>query len=192
MQLRLIQPDDAEQLHHKYFCNEFFKQFYRPYDKSVNLESTKLLIDNHCQIIAEGAVSYLEYGFFDFNDHLIGLLTLDGIDLVSKKAELLFGLFTPGLGIRSGVGEAILLALIQVFNRLGFHKLCANVYSYNPRAIKSIADIGFKAEGVLRQHLFIKNKGYVDVHVFGLLLADVKECRAIRLYQKRCLGYIAF
>ena len=192
MQLRLIQPEDAKQIHYKYFNNASFRQLYRPYDKSTSLESTKLVIENNCQIIAEGNVSYLEYGFFDYNNNLIGLMTLDAIDFLSKKAEFLFGLFSPELDIRPRVGEAVLLALIQVFNRLGFHKLCASVYSYNPRAIKSIADIGFKAEGVLRQHVFIQNKGYVDLHVFGLLLTDVKECRAIKLYQKRCLGYIAF
>ncbi|HRF93714.1 MAG TPA: GNAT family protein [Aggregatilineales bacterium] len=68
-----------------------------------------------------------------------------------------------------GYGSDAMNVLVRfAFMDLNLHRLELNVFSYNPRAIKSYEKIGFVREGVLRETLY-RDGTYHDIHVMGIL-----------------------
>jgi RimJ/RimL family protein N-acetyltransferase len=68
-----------------------------------------------------------------------------------------------------GIGtEAISLFIKYGFEKLMFHKISLEVYSFNPRAERVYQKVGFILEGV-RREVFLYNQEYIDVKLYGLL-----------------------
>ncbi len=95
----------------------------------------------------------------------IGSVGLDNINIDHKRA--VFGIFigdkhywNQGLG-----SEAARLILNYGFNKLKLHRIELGVLKYNSRAIKVYKRLGFKMEGVRRQHIRFKGKYYDDYHM---------------------------
>jgi len=79
----------------------------------------------------------------------------------------------PGTGTKMGL-EAIDL----YFSELGFHKLYAEVLETNERSLRFHRKLGFKVEGVFRDH-YLSEEGYQSVTRFGLLAAEWPEHRKV-------------
>ena len=108
------------------------------------------------------------------NDQLIGSTGLHGISIPYRHASL--GIFIGDKGCWSkGYGtEALRLMLKHGFDQLNLHRVYLTVLSYNARAIRSYEKVGFKREGVLREHMYRDGK-YHDVYYMGILKNEWRE-----------------
>lgn len=104
----------------------------------------------------------------------IGACSLEGISKVHKRAS--FGIiigdkkyWDRGLG-----SEAARIIIDYGFKKLKLHRITLDVYAYNPRAIKVYKRLGFKAEGIKREHAFWRGKFY-DAYEMGLLDREWKK-----------------
>ena len=100
-----------------------------------------------------------------------GLLSITGISLIHKRAEVLLGVLD---GAPRGLSIAAMLMLFQFyFKAIRFNKLLSFVYEDNPHSLKGTLHLGFKEEGRLRKHVFDpRSNHYVDLIQTGLLAED--------------------
>lgn len=107
----------------------------------------------------------------DKNDKPWGLLTINGISMTHKRAEVLLGVLD---GAPQGLSTAAMLMLFQFFFKaIKFNKLLSFVYEDNKHSLKGTLHLGFKEEGRLRRHVFDPNSNqFVDLIQTGLLQED--------------------
>lgn len=101
----------------------------------------------------------------------IGNVTLHQIDWIHRVAEI--GILIGDKKSR-GKGyaiEAIELITSHAFNKLNLHKLCAGVVKGNEASKRAFEKIGFKVEGILREHFYL-NGEYHDCYRMGLLRSE--------------------
>ena len=80
-------------------------------------------------------------------------------------------LIGPG-GRDRGLGtESVRLITGYGFEQLGLHRICLEVYSFNPRARRVYEKVGFVAEGVLRDALRW-NGEWIDTTVMSILAPE--------------------
>jgi RimJ/RimL family protein N-acetyltransferase len=101
-------------------------------------------------------------------DKLIGSAGLHQIHFKDRYAE--FGIL---IGEKSSWGKGYgteVTALITGygFETLNLHRVWLRVHEDNERGIKAYGKVGFKREGVLRQHKYREGR-YLDVVVMGIL-----------------------
>jgi len=103
----------------------------------------------------------------DENEY-IGGCGINNIDWKNSVATV--GIFIGDKNYWSkGYGTDAMKVLVSfIFNEMNINKVKLNVYSFNPRAIKSYEKCGFIKEGVLRQEIF-RHGQYHDEIVMGLL-----------------------
>jgi len=112
------------------------------------------------------------------DDRVIGNTALHGIHSHNQHAS--FGIM---IGDKrewgKGYGtEATRLIVGHGFHTLNLHRIWLHVYEDNPRAIRSYEKVGFRREGVLRDHAF-RDGRYGNVITMGLLRDEwPKEARA--------------
>ena len=99
---------------------------------------------------------------------LLGYIELDGILWAHQNCWL--GI---GMGNREHWGqgfgrESMELALNFAFHELNLHRVQLTVFSYNERAINLYQKLGFKQEGVFREHIQRDGRRY-DMILYGLL-----------------------
>ena len=101
---------------------------------------------------------------------LIGHCGLYYIDWINRHAE--FGIYVGDLEYRrGGYGSDALRALIEYgFKDLNLNKIWCEVYTNND-ALDIYRHIGFKDEGLIRQHYFNEGK-YWDANVLSLLRCE--------------------
>lgn len=107
--------------------------------------------------------------FIDYRGLPAGIIYFTDIDRSSNHA--FWGFYAapgapPGTGTRMGRE-----ALDYFFNILKLHKLNAEVLESNERSYAFHIKIGFKVEGVFRDH-YLGSKGYESVTRFALIAAD--------------------
>jgi|APFre7841882724_1041349.scaffolds.fasta_scaffold140250_1 UDP-4-amino-4,6-dideoxy-N-acetyl-beta-L-altrosamine N-acetyltransferase len=82
----------------------------------------------------------------------------------------------PGAPRGTGTGLAV-CALDEAFDRLGLHKLNAEVLSNNGQSIRFHEKLGFRREGLFRENFF-DGAAYIDVVRFGLTDREWRAGRA--------------
>jgi [ribosomal protein S5]-alanine N-acetyltransferase len=103
-----------------------------------------------------------------FNGQLIGYADLADINTFEARASLGYAignssLWGQGLGF---LGAKLMLEL--AFENLKLERVTAEVNAANTRSLRVLEKLGFKLEGVLRQHeTYCGVRG--DVHLFGML-----------------------
>lgn len=75
--------------------------------------------------------------------------------------------------------ESMKLLIAYAFRHLKIHKIWLEVFSSNVRAIHLYKNLGFKKEGVLREHI-LKNGTFVDQLRMGLLDREWKAMQKAR------------
>ena len=108
------------------------------------------------------------------NDQLIGNIGLHGVSIPYRQAGL--GIFIGDKTCwskRYGT-EALNLMLGHGFNQLNLHRVFLTVLSFNARAIRAYEKVGFKREGVFREHMY-RNGKYHDVYYMGILEDEWRE-----------------
>ena len=108
------------------------------------------------------------------SDQLIGNIALHRISIPFRQASL--GIFIGDKTCWSeGYGtEALNLMLKHAFDQLNLHRVFLTVLSFNARAIRAYEKVGFRREGVFREHMF-RNGKYHDVHYMGILENEWRE-----------------
>ncbi|HET6787573.1 MAG TPA: GNAT family protein [Aquabacterium sp.] len=105
----------------------------------------------------------------------LGLTSLVGIDVPSRRAEFIIGLADDQATHAQAIETGTLL-LDWAFRVIELHKVFVTVYSDNPRlpALKRIlCSLGFQEEGCQRQHLRLQTGAYVDLHLLGAIRGEV-------------------
>ena len=107
------------------------------------------------------------------NDEVIGSISLDKIDSISRSAEL--GIFI-GKAARHGRGygtEAVNLILEYGFRYLNLHSVQLKVIANNERAHKCYIKCGFRDAGRLRESIFVGGE-YRDELWMDILASEFK------------------
>lgn len=102
------------------------------------------------------------------DERVIGRAELGLIDRENGHAA--FGIV---IGERTSWGngygkEAILELLGVAFNELHLHKVYCEVYTFNERSLNMMKSLGFRQDGILRDHEFFHD-AYHDLAVFSML-----------------------
>ncbi len=119
------------------------------------------------------------------SNRAVGRVGLKNIDLTHKRAELEKMIGEKEFQGQGLATEASKLLLKYAFGQLGLRRIYAKVLPYNLANIRVNKKLGFKMEGILKKHAFIKNK-YVDVLLMGLLKEDfLTKLRSWRSDDKR-------
>ncbi len=122
-------------------------------------------------------------------DKPIGLAAVADYQAQHRRGEFLIGIVDPNEQ-KTGVGlEASLLVLDFAFNYLKLHKFMSFVYGYNQSSQHNTQQLGFMQEGVFKEHMFIPNKGYIDLYQNGLLENDFRNNKRLAKLAQRLLGY---
>lgn len=105
------------------------------------------------------------------NNEIIGLVSLTAIDNLNGTAE-----FHIMIGNKSyhnkGVGSLATRELLNHgFNNLNLNKIYLSVLEDNSNALRLYKKVGFKEDGVLRQHVY-KNGCYKDLIIMSLLKSE--------------------
>ena len=112
-----------------------------------------------------------------------GLISITGISLTHKRAEVLLGVLD---GAPGGLSTAAMLMLFQFyFKAIKFNKLLSFVYEDNPHSLKGTLHIGFKEEGRFKKHVIDpRSNQYVNLIQTGLLAEDAFSENNKRLMQR--------
>jgi hypothetical protein len=112
-----------------------------------------------------------------------GLLSITGISLIHKRAEVLLGILD---GAPRGLSTASMLILFQFyFKAIKFNKLLSFVYEDNPHSLKGTLHIGFKEEGRFKKHVIDpRSNQYVNLIQTGLLAEDAFSENNMRLMKR--------
>jgi RimJ/RimL family protein N-acetyltransferase len=118
----------------------------------------------------------LDWVIEDRDGSQVGIAGLAKIDFANRRCEVMFGY--PGEG-DAAKKFAIAVALLHfTFDRLRLHKVVSHVYSTNPVAQKFTLGLGFRQEGLLREHVRLgPDAGWIDLYVNGLFREDLVETR---------------
>ena len=105
-----------------------------------------------------------------YNGIWVGTVALTNINSMMKYAEIGYGIAEDYQG--KGLGKLAVQAMIdKIFEETDLRRLMAHVYEGNTASCKLLERLGFKKEGVLRQH-YIINGEPVNECVYGLLRSD--------------------
>lgn len=119
----------------------------------------------------------------------IGLAAVADYQPQHQRGEFLIGIVDPQEQ-KAGIGlEASLLVMDFAFNYLKLHKFMSFVYGYNQASQQNTLQLGFIQEGLFREHMFIPEKGYIDLYQNGLLESDFRNNPRLAKLSQRLLGY---
>jgi UDP-4-amino-4,6-dideoxy-N-acetyl-beta-L-altrosamine N-acetyltransferase len=106
-------------------------------------------------------------------DKVIGVVFLNHIHPVYRTGEFGITLGNPNYRGKGFGKDALLTILKYGFNELNLNRIWCEVYSNN-ESVNLYRKVGFKDEGVLRDHVF-KNGKYLDSLMLGMLKSEFKE-----------------
>ena len=107
---------------------------------------------------------------FRINNEPIGVINVNNIDWQNQRCD--WGFYIGKLDTAKGTGLLLgYVALQFILVELGFNKVVGEVLQYNEISKKFHERLGFKLDGVLRQHID-QGKAFKDVYVYSLLKED--------------------
>jgi ribosomal-protein-alanine N-acetyltransferase len=126
-----------------------------------------LLVDIHQQFRAG---TLFQWGVEAAGGQLVGTCTLARLDPANRRAELGFALGRAFWG-RGYMAAALPAVLEFAFGRLGLHRVFADTEPHNAPAIRALERLGFRREGLLREHYLVQGEPQ-DAVVYGLLRSE--------------------
>lgn len=103
-------------------------------------------------------------------DDVVGTCTLASLDVENRRAELGFALAKTFWG-QGYISEALPALLQFGFGEMQLHRVWADTDPRNEPSIRTLERLGFRREGVLREHYLLHGEPQHAV-VYGLLRAD--------------------
>lgn len=108
------------------------------------------------------------------NDEHIGNISLQGIDLINRSAELAIIIGEKEYW-HKGIGyEASRLLISHGFESLNLNRIFCGTTENNIGMQKLAESIGFKREGIARQSMF-KDGKYLDGYYYGLVRSEYEK-----------------
>jgi ribosomal-protein-alanine N-acetyltransferase len=104
-------------------------------------------------------------------DEIVGHVTMQNINRSMLTAEIGYGVSRQVRGQGIGTLEVRLLAQ-NVFSQTRLRKLIAFVHEDNLASRKLLENVGFREEGLLREHYLVNGKPANEV-IYGLLKSDL-------------------
>lgn len=108
------------------------------------------------------------------NDKLIGNLALHKISISCRHAGLGIVIGDKSCWSKGYGTEALNLMLGYGFDQLNLHRIFLTVLSFNERAIHTYEKVGFRREGISRDHIY-RNGEYHDLYYMGILEHEWRE-----------------
>ncbi|WP_411344606.1 GNAT family N-acetyltransferase [Paenibacillus sp. WLX1005] len=169
--VRLLQPDDAEQLLQLRLSSREDNQRYEPQypDEFFTFASQLDLIYRRKQEAAEDR-SYLFGIFRDEDDVLAGTISVSHIVRgVGQFADLGYSLSAAYKGT-GYMTASVRLVVEYAFRSLNLHRIQAGVIPHNTASRRVLEKCGFQKEGIARQ--LVKINGQWEDHQMYALLAN--------------------
>jgi len=168
--LRRILPDDAGDLLDLYSSSEVVK--FIELAPLANLDQALGLIKKFDRLIESG--KGLRWGIFLLEDNrLIGTCGYKEWDTARFRAEVNYALAPASWG--SGYMREALVAILDYgFHVMNLRRVEGLVDPADTRSHNLLTGLGFRVEGVLREHDFVKGQ-FQDDMVFALLHHDWEE-----------------
>jgi [ribosomal protein S5]-alanine N-acetyltransferase len=105
------------------------------------------------------------------DDEIVGHLTMQNINRMMLTAEIGYGVSTHARG--RGIATLAIQTLAKnVFSQTPLRKLIAFVHEDNLPSRNALAKVGFKQEGLLREHYLVNGK-VANEAIYGLLRSDL-------------------
>jgi len=144
-----------------------FRQYYREYRVFTIEQQKKWWVD---KIVNDNSWQYFVVKPIEEPERVIGAAGLTYIHPIYRTGE--FAITLGDTAYRGkGYGSDTLRTLIDHgFNDLNLNKIWCEVYENN-KAVEIYRKIGFKDEGVLRQHVY-KNGKYLDSYILSMLRSE--------------------
>ncbi len=170
VRLVAVDPERDAALRVRWFANSEFTRLLDsgPFPRN-SLKSAREWIEKHLS-------DWLEFEFCIetlAEQKIIGFVGLDGNGIRSPHRDAFVGI---GIGEPEfwgkGYGtDAMKLILRYGFLELNLHRVSLDVFSYNPRAVRSYEKAGFKLEGQVRGSLLREGRRW-DEYFMGILRED--------------------
>lgn len=144
--LRLARAEDAEAYYSQNFC---------PLDPELaRLTGCKTSFARE-EVVPFFRACVADAARYDFlliapDGRIVGESVLNEIDWALRSANFRIGIFQSSARGRGLGSWAVRVTRDFAFATLGLHRLSLDVFSFNPRAIRTYEKAGFRREGVLR------------------------------------------
>ncbi len=104
---------------------------------------------------------------------LIGTIGFDQVNFPARSARIYIGIgskehWNKGFGF-----DALSVFVHYLFSQWNFHRLTAETWEKNQRALTCYRKLGFVVEGTLREAYYVDGR-YYDAFILGLLQRDVQ------------------
>ena len=159
------------EIYAKWHNNPKVRQYAR-HEFPTSLEEVKKWFENPPDRGVREFIVFVIYHKLDKRP--IGDIGLNHINWVNRNANIFAEIGEPEYWGKGIVGEAAKLMINYGFSELNLHKIHASVYNPNERSLRAAEKLGFKKEGVLKEHLYVDGE-YVDNHKFSLLKKEWME-----------------
>jgi ribosomal-protein-alanine N-acetyltransferase len=122
-----------------------------------------------------GAREFIVFIIYHKKDQCpIGSIGLNHINWVNRNANLFAEIGEKEYWGKGIAVEAAELMMKYGFTELNLHKIHASIYNPNQRSLRVSEKLGFKKEGVQKEHIYFEGK-YIDIHKFSILRKEWKE-----------------
>jgi RimJ/RimL family protein N-acetyltransferase len=112
------------------------------------------------------------------NDTIIGYISMKNIDTHNRTACWSGYVIGDKESREKGnASQAVMLLLEYAFEELGMNRVYAEALEENKVSLTLCASLGFKREGVLRNHVF-KNNAYHNLVQLGMLKGEFEQVKA--------------
>lgn len=170
LMLRAITPDDVDALFRIFGDLELTRYWGHP------TLADRTAAETLAEDIRAGAASgkLLQWGIaLGGTADLIGTCTLASLDRKNRRADIGAAL-APEHHSQGYAEEAVRAVIDHGFGELDLHRLTADVDPRNTPALRLVERLGFRKEGLLREH-YRQNDEWQDGLLFGLLKREWGE-----------------
>ncbi|QSB47880.1 UDP-4-amino-4,6-dideoxy-N-acetyl-beta-L-altrosamine N-acetyltransferase [Parageobacillus toebii] len=137
------------------------------HDRVISLEEHKKWFDR----VKKDQTTIVKVFYLD--NVPIGVVNFTNIDFDNGKC--FWGFYIGDQSAPKGLGTLMgYLAINFIFEEVNIRKLCAEIIQSNERSIRYHERLGFRKEGVLKEHV-LKNNQYADVILMALFHKQWKE-----------------
>lgn len=170
--LRLVRAGDEPFLERLFADREFMRQYN--IFQGTSPEAVRTFVDLAQRLPRiSGQIDWI---IEDASGVPLGIAGLARIDLVNRRAEPMLGYPGTGRGLKKLAAAVAIMEF--AFGRLGLHKLVSHVYATNVASQQFTLGLGFRQEGLLREHVRTgPDANWIDLYVNGMLRDDYLSSR---------------
>lgn len=167
MQLRKLKLEDAPYIY-EWMKDPELNCFFQFDPDKVSIQSIESFIES-----AQDQSENCHYAVADDTDEYMGTISLKHIDHKNHHAEYAVSMRKCAIG--TGLAKQASQKLLEIaFGELALHKVYLNVYSDNLRAIRLYEKLGFRFEGIFKEHVY-GNGHYRDLSWYGIFAPAQKK-----------------